>query len=68
MNRVSDENNCLISFSSKSNLTFNLSITIFLISSELFNRDIKSIEEFTMDDIELVDYKCHTAIKADMAV
>jgi len=32
------------------------------------NRDIKSIEEFTMDDIELVDYKCHTAIKADMAV
>ena len=32
------------------------------------NRDIKSIEEFTMDDIELVDYSCHTAIKADMAV
>jgi len=32
------------------------------------NRDIKSIEEFTMDDIELVDYQCHTAIKADMAV
>jgi thymidylate synthase len=32
------------------------------------NKDIKNIEEFTMDDIELVDYKCHTAIKADMAV
>jgi len=32
------------------------------------NRDIKSIEGFTMDDIELVDYQCHTAIKADMAV
>ena len=32
------------------------------------NKDIKTIEEFTMDDIELVDYKCHTAIKADMAV
>jgi len=32
------------------------------------NRDIKSIEEFKMDDIELVDYQCHTAIKADMAV
>jgi thymidylate synthase len=32
------------------------------------NTIIKSIEEFTMDDIELVDYKCHTAIKADMAV
>ena len=32
------------------------------------NKDIKTIEEFTMGDIELVDYKCHTAIKADMAV
>jgi thymidylate synthase len=32
------------------------------------NRDIKSIEGFKMDDIELVDYSCHTAIKADMAV
>jgi thymidylate synthase len=32
------------------------------------NRDIKNIEDFTMNDIELVDYKCHTAIKADMAV
>jgi len=32
------------------------------------NTSIKSIEEFTMDDIELVDYSCHTAIKADMAV
>jgi len=32
------------------------------------NRDIKTIEDFTMNDIELVDYKCHTAIKADMAV
>jgi thymidylate synthase len=32
------------------------------------NTSIKSIEEFTMDDIELVDYQCHTAIKADMAV
>ncbi len=32
------------------------------------NRDIKTIEDFTMNDIELIDYKCHTAIKADMAV
>jgi len=32
------------------------------------NTSIKSIEEFMMDDIELVDYQCHTAIKADMAV
>jgi thymidylate synthase len=32
------------------------------------NTSIKYIEEFTMDDIELVDYQCHTAIKADMAV
>ena len=32
------------------------------------NKDIKNIEDFTMNDIELVDYQCHTAIKADMAV
>lgn len=32
------------------------------------NKDITSIFDFTMDDIELVDYQCHDAIKAPMAV
>jgi thymidylate synthase len=32
------------------------------------NKNIQTITEFTMDDIELIDYKCHDAIKADMAV
>ena len=32
------------------------------------NKDIKDINKFTMDDIELIDYACHDAIKAPMAV
>lgn len=32
------------------------------------NKDVNSITEFTMDDIELVDYQCHPAIQATMAV
>jgi len=32
------------------------------------NASIKTITEFTMDDIELIDYQSHTAIQADMAV
>jgi len=32
------------------------------------NPAIKDINDFTMDDIELVDYKCHPGIKAPMAV
>lgn len=32
------------------------------------NKDIKTITDFTMNDINLIDYKCHDAIKADMAV
>jgi len=32
------------------------------------NSAVKNITDFTMDDIELVDYKCHDAIKASMAV
>jgi thymidylate synthase len=32
------------------------------------NPDIKNIDDFTMDDIKLVDYQCHDNIKAPMAV
>jgi thymidylate synthase len=32
------------------------------------NRAIKNIDDFIPEDIELVEYKCYTAIKADMAV
>lgn len=32
------------------------------------NPAIKNIDDFTMDDIKLVDYKCHPGIKAPMAV
>jgi thymidylate synthase len=32
------------------------------------NQAIKNIDDFIPEDIELVDYNCYTAIKADMAV
>lgn len=32
------------------------------------NPEVKDIDSFTMDDIKLVDYKSHDAIKAEMAV
>jgi thymidylate synthase len=32
------------------------------------NQAIKNIDNFVPEDIELVEYKCYTAIKADMAV
>jgi thymidylate synthase len=32
------------------------------------NPDIKDIDKFTMDDIKLVDYEHHPAIKAEMIV
>jgi len=32
------------------------------------NQAIKNIDDFLPEDIELVEYKCYTAIKADMAV
>jgi len=32
------------------------------------NQSIKNIDDFIPEDIELVEYKCYTAIKADMAV
>lgn len=32
------------------------------------NPDIKNIDDFTMDDIKLINYQCHDTIKAEMAV
>jgi len=32
------------------------------------NPEVKDIDSFTMADIKLIDYQCHDAIKADMAV
>jgi thymidylate synthase len=32
------------------------------------NPDVENIDDFTMDDISLLDYQCHDAIKAPMAV
>ncbi len=32
------------------------------------NPEVKNIDDFTMDDIKLVGYESHPAIKADMAV
>jgi thymidylate synthase len=32
------------------------------------NLEITDINKFTMDDVRLVDYQCHEAIKAQMAV
>lgn len=32
------------------------------------NKDIENINDFKMSDFELVDYKCHEAIKGEMAV
>ena len=32
------------------------------------NPDIKNIDDFTMNDIKLIDYQCHSSIKASMAV
>jgi len=32
------------------------------------NPEITRLEDFTMDDVRLVDYEFHPAIKAEMAV
>jgi len=32
------------------------------------NSEIKNIDDFTMEDIKLIDYNCHPPIKAEMAV
>ncbi len=34
----------------------------------LIDRDQQNIDDFKMDDFELIDYRCHEAIKARMAV
>jgi len=42
--------------------------TPFDLAELQLNPEIKDITKFTMDDISLVNYKCHDAIKAPMAV
>ncbi|RXJ75025.1 hypothetical protein CRV03_14095 [Arcobacter sp. F155] len=32
------------------------------------NKNVKNINDFKMEDFELVDYVCHEAIKGEMAV
>ena len=32
------------------------------------NKDITNIEDFTFDDIELIDYDCHPLIKGKVSV
>ena len=45
-----------------------LSRTPLPLATLKLNPDIKNIDDFSPNDIELVDYKCYTAIKATMAV
>ena len=33
-----------------------------------FVREVKEIDDFTMEDFELVGYKCHPSIKMEMAI
>lgn len=40
----------------------------FAIPTMKINPNIKNIEDFKMEDFELVDYECHESIKAKMAV
>jgi len=42
--------------------------TPFDLAELKLNPEVKDITKFTMDDISLVNYKCHEAIKAPMAV
>lgn len=48
--------------------TLQLSRTPFNPPTVVLNPDVKSITDFTMDDIKLVGYQSHDAIKAPMAV
>lgn len=32
------------------------------------NKDVKNIDDFTIDDIKIIGYKCHPAIKGEVAV
>ena len=45
-----------------------LSRTSLPLTTLKLNPDIKNIDDFSPKDIELVDYKCYPAIKADMVV
>ncbi len=45
-----------------------LSRTTFPLASLKLNPEIKDITKFTMNDIELINYKSHATIKGDMAV
>ena len=45
-----------------------LTITPYDLPNLWLNPDITEIDKFTMDDIALLDYKSHSAIKAPMAV
>jgi len=45
-----------------------LTRTPFELADLWVNSEIKSIYDFSPKDIELIDYNCYTAIKADMAV
>lgn len=45
-----------------------LSRTEFPLPKLWLNPEVKDIDSFTMDDIKLIDYQSHPAIKAEMAV
>lgn len=45
-----------------------LSRTEFPLPKLWLNPEVKDIDDFTMDDIKLIDYQSHPAIKAEMAV
>jgi thymidylate synthase len=45
-----------------------LSRTPYSLPALRLSPDVKHIDDFTLDDIELVNYQCHPAIKAEMAV
>jgi thymidylate synthase len=45
-----------------------LTRTCYSLPTLSLNKDITNIDDFDMEDIILVGYKCHAAIKADMAV
>ena len=40
----------------------------YLLPKLWLNPEIKDIDQFTIDDIKLIDYQCHPSIKAPMAV
>ena len=40
----------------------------YLLPKLWLNPEIRDIDQFTIDDIKLIDYQCHPSIKAPMAV